>query len=168
MALVTLPSRPRVVPVLTVDPGAIRRTGGQLLAASSQVDDLGTFVAGPARIGDWHGPASLAYHDAIGPTGRQADAMSLALRDVAERVTTHADQMTALRDQRVDLVERRGHLQQTVAELEGRATGEVTPEELADLQDDCRRVQGEVDAYESDLTAWSTAITTEEGAMNDA
>jgi hypothetical protein len=168
MAVVTLPSRPRVVPVLTVDPGAIRRTGSQLLAASAQVDDLGTFVAGPARIGDWHGVASVAYHDAIAPTGRRADAMSLALRTVAQRVTTHAEEMTALREQRVDLVDRREHLQQTIAHLESLAAGEVTPEELADLQDDCRRVQGQVDTYESDLTAWSTAITTEEGAMNDA
>jgi hypothetical protein len=168
MAVLTLPRRPRAVPVLTVDPGSVRRTGAQLLAASAQVDDLGTFVAGPARVGDWTGRASTAYHDAIAPTGRQADAMSLALRGVAQRVADHADTMTDLQADRVDLVERREHLLQQIALLEGEAGKPLTPEEVADLQDGCRRVQVQVDVLESDLTAWGTAITTEETAMNEA
>ena len=47
--------RRRLVPPLVVDPGAIRACAADLLAASAQVDDLGSFVAGDARIGDWTG-----------------------------------------------------------------------------------------------------------------
>lgn len=168
MAVVTLPSAPSPVPALTVDPGAIRRTGAQLLAASAQVDDLGTFVAGGARIGDWHGDASVAYHGAIAPTGERADAMSLALRGVAQRVAAHADETADLLAQRDDLVERRQHLQQQIAVLQGEVGAVLTPEQVTELQDDCRRVQGQVDLFQTDLTAWTTAVATEEQAMVDA
>ncbi len=166
--MITLPRRPRTIPTLTVDPGAVRSCGGQLLAASAQVDDAGTFVAGGARIGDWTGRGAAAYHQGIAPLGRQADAMSLALRGVAQRVDAHADEMTTLGTERVDLVDRREHLMQQIAYLEGEAGRALTPAETTDLQDDCTRVQGYVEAFDTDVATWSTAVTTEEGAMVDA
>ena len=63
MTTVMLPPEPGVVPTLTVDPDSIRRCGSDLLVASAQVDDLGTFAAGDARIGDWTGAASTTYHE---------------------------------------------------------------------------------------------------------
>ena len=107
MTTVTVPAEPRPVPALVVDPEGIRGCGADLRAASAQIDDLGTFVAGGARIGDWTGLGATSYHDAIGPTGRRADAMSLALRAVARRVDAHADEMTRLRTGRADLVDAR-------------------------------------------------------------
>src|SRR3954451_21685825 len=98
MTTVTLPPEPGPIPVLTVDPASIRRCGSDLLVASAQVDDLGAFAAGDARIGDWSGVASTAYHDGLRPIGRKADGMSLALRSVAQRVGAHADEMESLRD----------------------------------------------------------------------
>ena len=88
--VVTLPPPPREVPELVVEPSGIRAYAADLLAASTQVDDLGSFVAGAARIPDWTGTGATAYHDAIRPTGRRADAMSLALRSVARRADEHA------------------------------------------------------------------------------
>ena len=65
MTTIHLPPLPRVAPGLTCDPAAISTCGADLLAASAQVDDLGSFVAGAARVGDWTGDASTAYHEAI-------------------------------------------------------------------------------------------------------
>ena len=90
---ITLPPPPRLVPPLVVDPGSIRAYAADLLAASTQVDDLGSFVAGDARIGDWTGEGSTSYHQSIRPVGRTADAMSLALRCVSRRADGHADTM---------------------------------------------------------------------------
>ncbi|GAA5154380.1 hypothetical protein GCM10023340_37850 [Nocardioides marinquilinus] len=168
MATITLPSRPRTVPTLTVDPGAIRRCGTELLAASAQVDDLGSFVAGSARVGDWTGRASTGYHQAIAPVGHQADAMSLALRGVAQRVDAHAEEMTDLQTRRTDLVDRREHLTQQVATLEREAAEPLTPPEVEQLQADCRRVQGYVDTFDTDVVTWAGDVGAEERAMTEA
>ncbi|MGA8258496.1 MAG: alpha/beta hydrolase [Nocardioides sp.] len=167
--MVMLPRRPSQIAALDVDPESIRVCAGRLRAASAQVDDAGTFVAGGARIGDWTTSlGSAAYHQAIVPIGRPADAMSLALRGVAQRVERHADEMADLRGERADLVERRIHLAQQVAALETRAATALTPAELSDLEDDCVRVGGQVDVFDGDVEAWRLAVSAEETAMNDA
>jgi hypothetical protein len=103
MTTVALPPVPRTVPDLVVDPGGIRGYGSHLLAGSAQIDDLGTFVGGPARITGWEGQAATAYAAAIQPIGYRADAMSLALRGVSQRVDVHADTMERLVERRIDL-----------------------------------------------------------------
>ena len=162
-----LPPRPGPVPPLVVDPGAIRQCGGQLLAASAQVDDLGSFVAGRARIGDWLGLGATAYHEAIGPLGHRADAMSLALRAVGRRVEAHAAEMEALLQRRVDLVERREHLGQQVAVL-GQQAATATTDEAPAIQADCDRVAREVGSLQADVATWAGDVAAEEQAMNDA
>ncbi|WP_193609268.1 alpha/beta hydrolase [Nocardioides lijunqiniae] len=164
---IRLPPLPRPVPALACDPGAISSCGADLLAASAQVDDLGTFVAGPARLGDWSGDAATAYHRAIAPTGRRADAMSLALRGVAHRVEEHSAEMQRLLDRRAGLEDRHQHLAQQIAHL--RAEVATTTEEgAAELQADCDRVTGQVQAYETDLDTWASDLATEESEMSQA
>lgn len=150
--VVTLPPVPRPVPPLDVDPGAIRSFAADLLAGSAQLDDLGTFAAGRARLGDWHGVASTAYHDAIRPTGRAADAASLALRDVARRADHHADTMQRLLERRSTLDAERAHLMAT----------------LHEVGDDGVRAVPAVRAFEADLDAWVGELVAEEAAMRDA
>lgn len=167
MSTITLPPMPRTVPALTVDPAAIRESGGQLLAASAQIDDLGTFVAGDARVGDWTGVGSTAYHQAITPIGRRADAMSLALRGVARRVDSHADEMTDLEVTHDSLDERRRHLAQQIALLRAEAAT-AKPDEVAGLQAQCDGVTREVEVYETDLSTWVSDLATEETEMKAA
>ncbi|WP_134738423.1 alpha/beta hydrolase [Nocardioides sp. 503] len=167
MTTIQLPPLPRVAPALTCDPAAISACGADLLAASAQVDDLGTFVAGRARVDDWTGEAATAYHQAIAPTGRRADAMSLALRGVAHRVEEHSAEMQRLLDRRTALEDRQQHLAQQVAHL--RAEVATTTEEgAAELQADCDRVAGQVQAYETDLDTWVSDLATEESEMSQA
>ncbi|HEU4812385.1 MAG TPA: alpha/beta hydrolase [Nocardioides sp.] len=137
------------MPPLEADPGAIRSFAADLLAASAQLDDLGTFVAGRARVGDWQGAASTAYHDAIRRTGRDADAASLALRDIARRADHHADTMQRLLERRSTLDSERAHLVAT----------------LHAVSDDGARA---VRTFEADLEAWAAEIAAEEAAMRDA
>lgn len=167
MTTIQLPPLPRVAPTLTCDPAAISACGADLLAASAQVDDLGSFVAGAARVGDWTGDASTAYHEAIVPTGRRADAMSLALRSVAQRVEEHSVEMQRLLDRRTDLEDRQQHLAQQVAYLRSQVAT-TTEADAADLQADCDRVKGQVQAYETDLDTWVADLAAEESEMNQA
>jgi hypothetical protein len=167
MTTITLPPQPRPIPSLVVDPGSISECGAQLLAASAQVDDLGTFVAGSARIGDWFGRGATAYHSSITPIGHGADAMSLALRAVARRVETHANEMTALTRRRDDLDERRQHLSQQVGQLRADAVG-ATAAEAPAIQAECDRVRQQVLGLDDDVTAWSTDVSTEEQEMSEA
>jgi len=167
MSTVTLPPEPRSVPVLVVDPEGIRGCGADLLAASAQIDDLGTFVAGGARIGDWSGLGSTSYHGTIGPIGGRADAMSLALRAVARRVDAHADEMVRLETRRGDLVDVRGDLTGALSSLRAEIAGS-TAAEAGRLQLEADALGRRVTAFEEDLTSWSGAVTAEETAMNEA
>ncbi len=167
MTTVMLPPEPVEIPVLTVDPDAIRRCGSDLLVASAQVDDLGTFAAGDARIGDWTGAASTAYHDGLRPLGRKADAMSLALRGVAQRVDTHAEEMASLKDRRIGLMDWRLHLVRAIADLR-RRVGEALEADAAALQAEAEGLRAQVEHFDADVTTWFSDLGTEEQAMTRA
>ena len=165
MTTVTLPPRPPEVPVLTVDPDSVRRCGSDLLVASAQVDDLGTFVAADARVGDWRGASATAYHDGLRPLGRRADAMSLALRGVAQRVAAHADEMTSLVDRRTGLLDWRLHLLRAIADLRRRVSEAVETEAVA-LRAEAEGLRSQVEQFTGDLTAWIGDLASEEQAMS--
>ena len=167
MTTVVLPAEPVPLPGLTVDPGGIRTFGSDLLAASAQVDDLGGFVAGPARVPDWEGPAATAYAAAIEPIGHRADAMSLALRGVGQRVDVHADRMESLQERRTDLEIRRSHLAGAVAHLRGQVAG-LTDAGVAEFQSRCDEVAQQVRAFAADVDAWRAETAAEEQAMREA
>lgn len=167
MTAAWLPPTPREVPSLRVDPGAIQSFAADLLAGAAQLDDLGSFVAGEARIGDWDALAATAYRDAIRPLGRRADALSLALRSVSRRCDTHAEAMAALVERRVTLAGEREHLLGARQALAARAHSATGPE-AAVVQaecDDCRR---RVEAFEHELGAWTSDLVAEERAMREA
>jgi alpha/beta hydrolase family protein len=165
--VITLPPVPRPVPPLVADPGAVRSFAADVLAASAQLDDLGTFVAGDARIADWEGVASSAYHRAIAPTGRRADAMSLALRWVSRRADAHADLLQRLLDRRSVLAAERARLVETISELRTQANGAPVGAAAAvqDACDDCAR---RVRCFEADLDTWSTDVIAAEEEMCDS
>lgn len=167
MTTIWLPPTPREVPPLHVGVGAMHTFAADLLAAAAQIDDLGTFVAGDARIGDWHALAATAYREAIAPLGRRADAMSLALRAVSRRCDAHAEAMAALDERRTTLAGERTHLIGVIQALAVRAHA-ATETEAAAVQaecDDCRR---RVEGFEHDLAAWSADLAAEETAMREA
>lgn len=160
MTTVPVPAEPAPVPRLAVDPALVRGCAARLLAASAQVDDLGTFVAGPARVEGWTGAAATAYHRTIRPLGVRADAMSLALRGVARRVDAHGEEMARLERRREGLAEERGALVASIAELRRRA-GRVGAGETPALHEEARILHGRADAHVAD-------VCTEEAAMRTA
>ena len=164
---ITLPPPPRLVPPLFVDPGSIKACAADLLAASAQVDDLGSFVAGDARIGDWTGEGSTSYHQSIRPVGRTADAMSLALRSVSRRADSHADTMQTLKDRHESLEEVRRHLLSAIASLTARAQT-ATAAEAPAIQAECDECTRNVRGYEADLDTWATDLMAEEEGMREA
>ena len=163
--MATLPPRPRTIPALTAVPADIRTNGRHLLAASSQIDDAGTFAAGGGRVTEWHGDSAVSYRVRVKALGRRADAMSLALRGVAQRVDAHADEMEALGTRRTDLAERRRQVASQVAILEAEAVKPMTADELVAFTDDCERVTGYVTTFDTDVDTWVGDVSTEETAM---
>jgi hypothetical protein len=162
-----LPPTPRQVPPLHVDAGAIRAFAADLLAGAAQLDDLGTFVAGGARIGDWQALAATAYREAIAPLGRRADAMSVALRAVARRCDAHAETMASLAERRATLVGEREHLAGLSAALAARAHPATEPEAAA-LRAECDDCTCRVEGFEHDLSAWSADLAAEGTSMREA
>ncbi len=170
MTTIMLPPQPSAVPPLEAEPGGVRTYSADLLAASTQVDELGGFVAGPARPAptDWSGVAANAYDDAIRPTGRQADAMSLALRSVARRVDQHADALQTLLERRRELESARADLVAAIADLRARiaaASADPSGATVARLQAEAQDLTRRVEAYQADLDRWVTDLAAEEEAM---
>lgn len=148
-----VPAEPPPVPELRRDPAAIRTFATGLLAASAQVDDLGSFVAGAARAPTWAGAAATAYRSSIRQTGATADADSLALRHVAQRCDAHADAVEALRRRRDDLAAERATLCHRLDELHERAGRAVAAGPVA------------VDVWEAEVTAWRRRAADFEGEL---
>ena len=166
MTTITLPPEPRAVPALVVDPGSIDDCAAQLLAASAQIDDLGTYITGGARIGDWSGRGGAAYHAAIGPIGRRADAMSLALRGSGPtgRAARHRDDRprdAPGRPRRAVPVSGSADRPAAHARRWGGA-GEVPG-----IQADCDRVRQQVQALDGDVTTWIADVAAEELEVSD-
>ncbi len=161
---VALPPPPREVPGLEADPASIRGCAGDLLAAATQVDSLGAFVAGDARIEEWQGIAATAYHAAIRPTGRSADALSLALRAVARRVDEHATAVQQLLARRARLVDEREHLLGRLRTLEA-LVGAATAEQVGALREESARCARAVRDFGADLDGWQRETLDEEDRM---
>ncbi len=164
MTAVLLPAPPAVVPDLEVDPVSVENCGSQLLAASAQIDDLGTFAADRARLLDWRGEAARAYRSATEPIGSRADAMSLALRSVARRVQMHADRMGSYARTHADLVAERGVLLNHLDLLRQRV-GQAPFEQAAELQAEAEALTQRSKAFATDLDSLIAAIAREEAAM---
>lgn len=167
MSTIWLPPTPRQVPPLQVDAGEIRVFADDLLAAAAQVDALGTFVAGEARLGDWNAVAATSYRESIRPLGRRADAMSLALRSVSRQADAHADAMAALVERRTTLLGERSHLLDAIQSLSARAHA-ATEAEVSAVQADCDDCRRRVAGFEHELAAWSADLAAEEIAMREA
>ena len=167
MTRIVIPADPPEVPQLEVDPVAIRAFAQDLRSASAQIDDLGGFVTGEARIGDWQGDDSATYHQTIGPLGARADAMSLALRSVHQQADQHADEMAQLLEDRTDLETRRGHAMQWIAGLWERAR-DATEEEAPAIQADADSCQKGCDELAAAVTAWQKRVTGSEQRMVSA
>ena len=124
-------------------------------------------MAGGARIGDWEGLGSSAYDEAIRRLGTTADAMSLALRAVGQRVERHADELAHLLDRRVGLLEERRHLLDRAAALVLRAHG-VPPELVATLVAERAEHAATVRGFEAELDRWLADLVAEEEAVRAA
>lgn len=160
-----IPAHPLALAPLTADVASIEVFVRDLAAASAQVDDLGTFVAGAARVPSWEGDAALAYHGAIRGPGELADAMSLALRRVVRVGGAHAEAMTELLSRRASLVDERAELAREITELGQRVRA---AEDAATLRADARRLAERGERFETARQEWARDVTREERAMVEA
>jgi hypothetical protein len=167
MTRIVIPANPPETPRLEVDPVAIRSYAQELRSASAQIDDLGGFVGGEARIGDWRGDDSAAYHRTIGPLGSRADAMSLGLRSVHQQADEHADEMAQLLEDRTDLETRRAHAMQWISGLWERAR-DATEDEAPSIQSDADSCRSACEELAAAVTAWQKRVSGSEQRMVSA
>lgn len=141
------------------DPVAARELAGSLLGAGALLDDRHGWVAtdavGPVgREPGWSGPASEAYAAHVRPTGAALAAGAVALRSAASAADAYADALESLRRRGEELADRHVTLRFAVTSFadEVRCTlaGEVTADVVALLQDEARRLRGEVEVLATD------------------
>ncbi len=168
MTTVRLPPPPSVMPPLVVEPAQVHDCALHLQAACTRLDDLGSYAAGPARLGDWTGVASAAYHREVAAMGRGADAMSLALRRVARRVEDHGDVLTHLREQYDDLARVSVSLAGGI-EMLRHDIAAATPDRIVALapilQARSDAVAAHIAAYEAERERWVHDLAREEREM---
>ncbi len=164
MTEIRLPTEPVKLPEFDCDPALIEGFAADLLAASAQVDDLGTFVAGSARVPTWIGSDADQYRTGITALGTRADAMSLALRGVSQRVSLHATRMTTYETTYSDLKERRLQLSIAIAEVKGLAAT-ATEDQVAEIQGKCDTLNTRSVEFNTDASDFVTDVSEEESAM---
>lgn len=176
-ATITIPAACRAVPELDVDTASIGELAQDLLVASTQIDDVGEVAGGSARVPDWTGAGSSAYHAWLGPFGYRADAMSLALRRVGRRVEDHQTEMTRLLDLRGRLAQAVGQQMYALDDFERRVRVHVNNPPGADadpasydatttaLQQESRTLDQALRNLDEQITSWETDVDTEETAM---
>ncbi|WP_232676441.1 alpha/beta hydrolase [Nocardioides sp. R-C-SC26] len=157
---------PTEVPSFDVAPELVRDTSTAWLAASAQIDDLGTFASGAARVGDWtDSVASRAYHRRVGAIGDRSEAMSLALRRVAQRTGTHADELIALGCRRDDLLARRRRLVVDLAAWQIASAEAATPQQRTDADATANSLSAAIADFDSEVVRWTHDLRVEEQAM---
>ncbi len=168
MTHVSLPAPPGVMPTLVVDPYLVEDCGVQLRAACARLDDLGAFVAGPARLDDWWGESADAYRSSTASIGRGADAMSAALRRVAGRVLEHSSSLAALTARHDDLTRTGTLLADGIERLRrdvAAAVAEGRTELVPVLQARSDAVAAHIASYEIDRERWVHDLALEEREM---
>lgn len=167
---IILPPDPVPVPKLDVDPGSVREMGRDLLSASAQADDLGGYASGGARAPSWNGRAAVSYRGGVATLGSRADEMSLALRSVGRRVTEHADELTTLTTDRLDLEGRRTSLLGERDDLERRirAAEDATPAERQQFENEAAGLRSRFTALNEDIAERNSRVAAENEQMKAA
>lgn len=158
-----IPAAPPAPAGLDCDTATIRQFALDLRAASAQLDDFGGFCRSEARIDGWQGDDANAYHDGLPSRGSRADALSLGLRRVSQRVDVHADRLDALEVRRGHLAERRQLLAARCLGIEDSYRHHL--EEPAAIEEDAALLRADIRDYRADLTAWEDDVDQEEQAM---
>lgn len=157
---ITLPPKPSPVPKFHANGDQVIATGNTFRTVSSILDDHGSFIGGEAKnSGLIDGEAASAYDDSTKPLGRHADAMSLALRDVANRVIAHGEDLNRLIMRHETLKGDHEELVRDIDRLIARTKPLPTDQaELEALAADCERWTGYVNGYEAEVRRWVSEV----------
>ncbi|WP_454048850.1 alpha/beta hydrolase [Cellulomonas sp. Marseille-Q8402] len=167
---ITVPPALEAVPQVDGDPAAVATFAEDLLASAVNLDDFDTFAHDSATLDGWTGTAADAYGAHVRAAGADAQALGVALRQVARAADDHADALTDLKRRRSDLVEARSSYHSSREDLlaDIRGAGEVDAAAIAELEDRASTLGTRLDGLRGDVDALVRDLGTAERAMLDA
>ncbi|MET0433236.1 MAG: alpha/beta hydrolase [Cellulomonas sp.] len=172
MTTVTIDIPPAIdaIPAVEGDPAVVAAFAQDLLASAVNLDDLDTFALDSSTLDGWTGEAATAYGRHVRSAGADAQAMGVALRQVARAADDHADALTDLLRRRTDLVEARSSYHEAREDLDAdiRSAGEVDDAAVAELQARAASLATRRDGVVADVDALVRDLATAEQAMLDA
>jgi hypothetical protein len=167
---IDIPAAVDPVPAVQGDPAVVAEFAQDLLASAVNLDDLDTFALDSATLEGWTGAAATAYGRHVRSAGADAQAMGVALRQVARAADDHADALTDLLRRRTDLVEARSSYHEAREDLDAdiRSAGEVDDAAIAELQARAASLATRRDGVVADVDALTRDLAAAERAMLDA
>jgi hypothetical protein len=167
---IDIPAAVDAVPAVQGDPAVVAAFAQDLLASAVNLDDLDTFALDASTLDGWSGAAATAYGRHVRAAGADAQAMGVALRQVARAADDHADALTDLLRRRADLVEARSSYHEAREDLDAdiRSAGEVDDAAVAELQARAASLATRRDGVVADVDALVRDLATAERAMLDA
>lgn len=167
---IEIPAAVDAIPAVQGDPAAVAAFAQDLLASAVNLDDLDTVAQDSATLEGWTGDAATAYGAQVRAAGADAQAMGVALRQVARAADDHAEDLTDLRRRRDDLVEARSsyHASREDLEADVRNAGEVDEAAVAELQSRATALATRRTGLVADIDTLVADLATAEQAMLDA
>lgn len=167
---IEIPAAVDAIPAVQGDPAAVAAFAQDLLASAVNLDDLDTVAQDSATLEGWTGDAATAYGAHVRAAGADAQAMGVALRQVARAADDHAEDLTELRRRRDDLVEARSsyHASREDLEADVRNAGEVDEAAVAELQSRATALATRRTGLVADVDTLVADLATAEQAMLDA
>lgn len=167
---IEIPAAVDAIPAVQGDPAAVAAFAQDLLASAVNLDDLDTVAQDSATLEGWTGDAATAYGAHVRAAGADAQAMGVALRQVARAADDHAEDLTDLRRRRDDLVEARSsyHASREDLEADVRNAGEVDEAAVAELQSRATALATRRTGLVADVDTLVADLATAEQAMLDA
>jgi pimeloyl-ACP methyl ester carboxylesterase len=158
------------IPEVAGDLAAVAGFAEDLLASAVNLDDFDTFAHDSATLDGWTGTAAEAYGGHVRAAGADAQALGVALRQVARAADDHAEALTDLKRRRGELVDARASYHSGREDLlaDIRDAGEVDDAAVAELRDRASTLVTRLDGLRGDVDGLVRDLGTAEQAMLDA
>lgn len=163
MAVIDVPAPLPHEPEPEVQPAAVQVLT-RLRSAATALRDSADWARAHGAPEDFTGDAAEASDHAVSRFATDTEAVAVAVERGALAVDRFLDQMARRRSEHVDLMERRGALNQAREAVLARIS-RATEDDVPSLRSEAQDLVARVDAYLADLRRWRARIAADEDAV---